>query len=41
VKSFMVNDVDIHKLNLRPFKNLKLLVENLIKKWVFSPYYIF
>jgi hypothetical protein len=31
----MVYDIDINKLNLRPFKNLKFLDEISIKKCVF------
>jgi hypothetical protein len=28
----VVNDIDIHQLNLRPFKNLQFLVENTFKE---------
>jgi hypothetical protein len=37
---FVVNDVDIHKLNFKPLKSLKLLVENPIKKRVFLSFLI-
>jgi hypothetical protein len=32
---FLMNDIDIHQLNLRPFGNVKNLVENSFKKCVF------
>ncbi len=32
---FVVNDINIHQLNLKPFKSLKVLVENPFKKCVF------
>jgi hypothetical protein len=32
---FVVNDIDIHQLNLKPFRSLKSLVENIFKKIVF------
>jgi hypothetical protein len=32
---FVVNDIDIHQLNLGPIKIFNLLVENLFKKNVF------
>jgi hypothetical protein len=31
----MVNDIDVHQLNLRSFTNLQILVENSLKKYVF------
>jgi len=31
---FVVNDIDIHQLNLGPFKSLKSLVENPFKKCI-------
>jgi hypothetical protein len=31
---FVVSDIDIHQLNLRPFKSLQILVENPLKKCV-------
>ncbi len=31
----MVSDIDVHQLNLRPFRNLEILVENSLKKCVF------
>jgi hypothetical protein len=34
-KCFVVNDIDIHQLNIGPFGSLKLLVENPFKKYVF------
>ncbi len=30
----VVSDIDVHQLNLRPFRNLKFLVENPFKKCV-------
>jgi hypothetical protein len=35
VNVFVVNDIDIHWLNIGPFRSLKLLVENPFKKYVF------
>jgi hypothetical protein len=35
VNFFMVYDIDIHELNLRPFKYLKFLDEISLKKCVF------
>jgi len=35
VNFFMVYDIDIHELNLRPFKDLKFLDEISLKKYVF------
>jgi hypothetical protein len=32
---FVVNDIDIHKLNLRPFNLFFKLSESPLKKWVF------
>jgi hypothetical protein len=34
----LVNDIDVHQLNLRPFKSLQFLVENPFKKCVFLHY---
>jgi len=31
----VVNDIDVHQLNLKPFRSLKFLVENPFKKCVF------
>jgi hypothetical protein len=31
----VVNDIDVHQLNLRPFRSLQFLVENPFKKCVF------
>jgi hypothetical protein len=30
-----VNDIDVHQLNLRPFRSVKFLVEISFKKFVF------
>jgi hypothetical protein len=35
VNFFVVNDIDIHHLILRPFRSFKSLVENPLKKCVF------
>ncbi len=32
---FLMNDIDIHQLNLRPFGSVKMLVENPFEKCVF------
>jgi hypothetical protein len=31
----LVNDIDVHQLNLRPFRSLQFLVENPFKTCVF------
>jgi hypothetical protein len=31
----VVSDIDVHELNLRPFRNLQFLVENPFEKCVF------
>jgi hypothetical protein len=33
---WVVRDIDVHQLKLRPFRNLQFLVENSFKKCVFS-----
>jgi hypothetical protein len=37
---FVVNDIDIHQLNLKPFKSLKSLIENPFKKCVSLHFWI-
>jgi hypothetical protein len=34
----VIIDIDVHQLNLRPFKNLQLLVEHPFKKCVFCTF---
>jgi hypothetical protein len=35
VNFFAINDIDIHQLNLGPFRSLKILVENSLEICVF------
>jgi hypothetical protein len=35
----VVNDIDVHQLNLRPFRSLQFLVENPFNKCVFFAFF--